>query len=64
MQKSKPNIRQEQFNELKEQIEFWNKRIDVEKEMLADSKRAKTRAVRELLRLQKRYIAQNGSIIQ
>lgn len=64
MRKSKPKVRQEQFNDLKEQIEFWNTRINIEKDMLADSKRAKNKAVRELLRLQKRYIAQDGNIIQ
>ena len=64
MRKSKPKVRHEQFDELNAQIRFWNQRIDAEKEMLADSKRAKNKAVRELLRLQKRYIAQDGNIIQ
>lgn len=64
MRKSKPKVRQEQFELLNEQIRFWKERIKSEKEMLAHSKRMKNVAIRTLLRLQKRYIAQGRNSIQ
>lgn len=64
MRKTKPKVRHEQFDELNKQIRFWQERIDVEKEMLSRSKRAKNAATRELLKLQKRYIAQDSNNIQ
>ena len=54
----KPNVRQESFKLLNDQIEFWDRSIHASKEMLKDSKQNKARCMRILLKLQKRYAEQ------
>jgi hypothetical protein len=54
----KPNVRQEHFQLVQKQVEFWDKTIELDKEMLKHDKQSRTKAVRKLLELQKRYAEQ------
>jgi hypothetical protein len=54
----KPNVRQEHFQLLREQIVFWNEAIENAKGILAHARLVKNKNVRTLLKLQKRYAEQ------
>ena len=54
----KPNVRQEHFQLVKDHIAFLDRAIELDKEILRDDKAARTKQVRQLLKLQKRYAEQ------